>query len=147
MFNCGPQRLPPALFCPSPVLGRLKPNRTQTAVINHWWSQGPINAADERREKACGPPAALITPCLGIRPALLCHVCDGGTSGLTESAGNGVTSPGCLRGRQSRLQGHYATNHMALTFSECYLPLHKVLYRLATPSIHGTMDVIAAGVR
>ncbi len=61
----------------------------------------------------------MITPCLGIKPALLCHIkCDGGTSALTESAGNGMTSPGLfsvLRGHQSSLQGQSDTDHMAVT--------------------------------
>lgn len=40
------------------------------------------------------------------------HNDDGGSSSLTESAGNGMTSPG----HKSRRQGHSDTDHTALTF-------------------------------
>ncbi len=151
MFNCRLRCLPPSLFFPSSPLRLPQPNLRQTAVINQWWSQSPINATAEWPEKACRPPAALITPCLGIKPALLCYItCDGGISALTESAGNGMTSPGffsVLRGHQSSAQGHSDTKCMALTSRKWYLLLHKVLHTLVLPSIIVTITIIMVSVR
>lgn len=69
MFNYRPQCFTPffplfAAFTP------LKVNQSQTAVINHQKSQGPITTAAEWREKACGP--LMITPSQVIKPAP-CH--------------------------------------------------------------------------
>lgn len=86
MFNCRHQCFPPSLFFPSSPLQLDSCNKS---LMEPGSNQHPA----KWREKARGSPAALITPCLGIKPAPLCHTtCDGGTSDLTESAGNGVTS-------------------------------------------------------
>lgn len=86
MFNCRHQCFPPSLFFPSSPLQLDSCNKS---LMEPGTNQHPA----EWREKARRPPEALITPCLGIKPAPLCRItCDGGTSDLTESAGNGVTS-------------------------------------------------------
>lgn len=66
MFNYRPQCFTP-FFSLLAALTPLKVNQSQTAVINHQKSQGPITTAAQRREKTCGP--LMITPSQVIKPA------------------------------------------------------------------------------